>query len=204
MKKNLWLVALIVVAIIAIGGYFYPSVTERVTERIEQVVGAVSTLDGVDFPFVSINGNREYHYSQALNATSSVICSIKNPFNATSTLESYNISVTGQGAFQAAQLVDLATSTTQYGSSSPAFVRAATVNLFDTSISWQPRSATNTFYGVADTQAVANTLFFGQLERTSPFILGPSEYLNVRIATSSPASMSSYFTGACNGVIRKI
>src|SRR3990167_2000995 len=81
-KKNVW-IALVVVAIIAIGSYQFP----KVQQTVNQVLGAVSTLDGVDNPYVTVNGHKEWRGRVAMAATSSVICNFPNPFNATSTWE---------------------------------------------------------------------------------------------------------------------
>ena len=74
MNKNI-LIGIAVAIVIAIGGYQFPQV-QTVTQN---VLGAVPTLDGVDSPFVSINGARTYYYSQGITATSSVVCIINPP-----------------------------------------------------------------------------------------------------------------------------
>src|SRR3990167_10834232 len=80
-NKNIW-IAMVVVAIIALGSYQFP----KVQTQVQNVLGAVPTLDGVDNPSVSIGGNKQYYFSQTLTATSSFICSLKNPYNATSSI----------------------------------------------------------------------------------------------------------------------
>src|SRR3990167_3446608 len=136
-NKKVLGVALVAV-IIAIGGLFYPQVQTQVRE----VFGAVSTLDGVDSPFVSINGARSYYYSQGIAATSSVVCIIDPPI-ATSTLVSYRVNVRTNG-IGASQVVDISTTTATggYGSSTPAFAVAVPVGTGTFDFAWQPNSAT--------------------------------------------------------------
>ena len=52
-NKNIW-IAMVVVAIIALGSYQFP----KVQTQVQNVLGAVPTLDGVDNPSVSIGGNK--------------------------------------------------------------------------------------------------------------------------------------------------
>ena len=91
MNKKI-LIGVGVLVILALGMIF-----PRGNSVVNQIVGAVPTLDGVDNPFVSIGGLRYYYYEQQFTATSSVLCSIKNPLNATSTLLSYSAVATSNG-----------------------------------------------------------------------------------------------------------
>src|SRR3990167_9806157 len=136
-NKNVW-IGLVVVAIIAIGSYQFP----KVSQTVNQVLGAVPTLDGVDSPFVSVNGERSYHYSQGITATSSVVCIVDPPI-ATSTLVSYRVKVRTNG-IGAAQVVDISTTTAAggYGSSTPAIAVAVPVGAGTFDFAWQPNSAT--------------------------------------------------------------
>src|SRR3990167_10756863 len=85
MTKNLKIV-LSVAIVIAIGGsYMFP----RVQQTVQNVIGAVASLDGVDNPYVTVNGHREWRGRIPMMASSSVICDFDNGkiFNATSTVE---------------------------------------------------------------------------------------------------------------------
>lgn len=193
-NKNV-LVGLIVVLIIAIIGSFFPkgnTVVQRVTEQLGNVV----TLDGIDNPYTSINGFKEYRYSQGMNATSSVLCSIRNPYNASSTVASYSASVITAGGLGAvAQTLDLATSTSQYATTTTS---APLVQGFNTtagpwSFAWFPQATTTT-----------GTLYPGNRGLT-PIVLGPTDYLILRIATTSTSGVfGSYYTGSCSASIRKL
>ena len=157
--------------------------------------GAVPTLDGVDNPFVSIGGVKEYYYSQGMLATSSVVCSIKNPFNATSTLLTYGAIVTSNG-IAVTQRIDLSTSTSQYASSSPAFVKRFDTGTGQWSLQWTVGTTTNSeLIGMKH-----GNLTLG----SSDVILSPSDYLNLRISTSSPGSVASPWIGRCTGVIKRL
>lgn len=153
--------------------------------------GAVPTLDGVDNPFVKIGGVRTYNYNQPMAATSSVVCSIKNPLNATSTLLRYSAVATASG-LSAAQSFDLSTSTTQYASSTVAFVKAYSATTPQFSLLWFP--------DVAGSASVVGTNTNG----SNSVIIAPNEYVNLRIATSTPSAFTTYLTGTCSGIFAQL
>lgn len=157
-----------------------------------QPLGAVSTLDGVDNPYVSIGGTRQYFYRQNIAATSSTVCSVKNPFAATSTLLRYTMNVTTNG-IAAAQLVDVATSTTALATSSPAFIKALSVGAGKFSVIWLP-SATSS------DATIGNSAQTG----ASGVMIGPSEYVNVKIATSTAGTFATYYKGTCSAVFEAL
>jgi len=195
-----YIVALVVILIIATLGLVFPK-GNTVVNQVQQKLGATPTLDGVDNPFVSINGAKLYYYSQPLTASSSVVCSIKNPFNGPAILLSYGVSATGTPLTVGGignQVLDLATSTTAYGTSSPAFLKEAPITLtagqsFAT-LRWLP-------------QATSTARILGSNGTTglSDVIIGASEYLNLRISTTtSSGTFSTYYTGKCSGVFQKL
>jgi hypothetical protein len=106
-NKIIVAVALVVIAIIAIGGYSYPSVTETVVER---TVGAVVGPDTY-FPYVANNDVQEYSTRQGLNTATTTVCSIKSPA-ATSTLRVGAVTLTTSST--TASIVTLAKATTAY------------------------------------------------------------------------------------------
>lgn len=194
-NKKVW-VALVVVAIIAISGVSvtlgYPH-----SQTADRSLGSVPTLDGVDSPFMTINGVRTYNYSQPIAATSSVACSIKNPFNATSTLVRYGVNVTTNG-IGVAQTLEVSTSTTNNSptsTSSPAFVKAFPASAGQFSFVWNGNSATTSALTIGS-QPYSTGI--------SNDILGPSDYINFVISTSTPGTFSPYYKGNCTGVIQKL
>lgn len=193
MKNKTLIVALVAILVIAIGGYVYPQASQQIKETI---VGAVSTLDGVDNPFVSIGGGKYYYYFQPMTATSSTVCSIKNPFNATSTLVNYSIRVNANGL--GAQSLNLSTSSTAYASSSPYFIKEVAIGTGQRDVVWIGNATTT------------NTVLIGTAANNnvgiSDNIIGPSNYLNLGVATSTGSAgiFSSYLTGSCSGIIKKL
>lgn len=193
MKKTS-IVALVVIAAIALGGYFFPGVTTVVQEKL----GATSSLDRVDSPFVSINGYRNYYYSQGINATSSVPCSVK--VTATSTLVSYSV-FAKTNTFNAATF-DVSTSTSPfasggtYGSSSPAYVRAFTTpNALGFSLVWAGNGTTTSTKLIGTT--VSNNV------NVSDNIIFPGQYLNLTIATTSAGTFAAgYMAGTCSALLQ--
>lgn len=159
------------------------------------VLGAVPTLDSVDNSFVSIGGAKYYYYSQAIAATSSTVCSIRNPFNATATLSDYGASVTSVGGL-GAQRYDLATSSTAYGTSTPAFIKEFLSPNAAWTMAWSPATTTNTrLIGLEPTGTIGN----------SNVLIASGEYLNFKISTTSTSgTFATYLSGQCNGVLKKL
>lgn len=184
MNKKI-IVGLVVVLVIAIGGYFFPSVTNK-------IVGAVPTLDGVDFPFTKIGGLREYNYSQAIMATSSVICSTK--ITATSTLKAYTVLGLTNGL--GAQTFDVSTSSTAYGTSSPAYIRGYSTGATGFALVWGNGATTTNASLIGGT--VSNNV------GNSDNVIFPNQYVNVKIATSTAGTFGSYFTGRCSGKFQEL
>ncbi len=160
-------------------------------ETPNSIVGAVPTLDGVQFPFVNINGLRQMYYSQQSQASSSVVCSVLNPFGTTTALNSFKFRGTNR---MGAQIVDISTSTTVIGSSSPAFIKGAALPVGRFDIIWGGAGATTT-----------NTNVIGMsqsnLGATDVFIRN-NEYITVRIATGTPGTFANGYIqgGVCGGV----
>jgi len=203
--NKILVIGLVAVGIIAVSGVFFPQVTERIIERVETKLGAVSTLDGVDMPYVTIGGNKTYFYNQGMNASSSVVCSVKNPFQATSTLVNYSAGVTNNPLTGLKLYFDLATSTNQYQAgftTGTAFLYHAMIaDGTDGAFSWSPRFGTSTV-----NELFWNTSMSGgnMVSSTSPFIVGPNDYVTLRISTSTPGTFASYLTGSCSAIMQKL
>lgn len=186
-----YIVAMVVILVIAIIGLFFPK-GNTIVEQIART-GAISNLSAVDSPYVKIGGNERYYYSQTMVGTSSAVCQIKNPFNATSTLIGYSFQVTSNGL--GAQTIDVSTSTTAYGTSSPAYVKAYSAGSGQFSVVWG-RGATTTSVAL-----IGNT---GASQGFTHNVIGPNEYVNTKVATATPGTFSSYYTGTCRGVFEKL
>lgn len=174
-----------------------------------QSLGATATLDGVDNPYVSINGQKEFHFTQNFTATSSVICAVKNPYGATSTVDSFSARTTSALAGAAANIFSLSTTSITdvngrgYGSSSPALlldhsVVASSVNNF---ASWTPSNIASTSLLVTQNKLYVAV---GEASGENLVILGPNDWLTYRLASSAPSAFTTYAAGVCTGVIRKL
>ena len=190
-SKNLGVA--MVALIIAIGAYFFPT-GNTVVERVAEKLGAVSTLDGVDSPYVTIAGVSEAYVSRGINATSSILCSIPNPYQSTSTISRISVSILD--GILGANAYSVSTSTTQYGSSTPAIVLNHNVpsNSID-GMAWYPTGSTTVGALVPISSATGET----------NYILKPTEYLNVRLATTTDAGpLTDYYDGQCSVEFDKI
>ncbi len=168
---------------------------QTIVSKAEQTFGATPTLDGVDNPYTSIGGFRTYQSTKQITATSSVICSQLNPFNATSSIIAASLNIT-TGMSGATHAIYLSTSTSAYASSSPDLIDNATVAAgAQASFLWMPS---------ASTTANANLLPINGSNGNQTLLLKAGEYLTWRIATSSASVFSSYYQGTCSAVIRKL
>lgn len=186
-------VGLIVVAIIAIIGNFLPT-GKTVVERVTEQLGATPTLDGVDTPYTSIGGVEVNYANVNLVATSSTICSIPVPENATSTLLYWRVNITD--GILGANSMSLSTSTNTYATSAAFFILDRSVaSEVGGSFSWQPyASTTNSRLVTATSQSTGE----------SPFILLPGERLNLRLATTTAAgALADYYDGTCQAAFLK-
>lgn len=187
MNTKTSIVALVAILVIAIGGYQFPQV-KSVTDR---VVGAVATLDGVDNPVIRINGLKQTWYSQPIMATSSAICATPE-ITATSTLRSFKVLGLTNGL--GAQFFDVSTSTTAYGSSSPAYVKTYSTGATGFAMVWNGATTTNA-------NIIGNT--WNGTGQSDNIIL-PGQRITARIATGTPGTFSSYMTGRCSAVIEEL
>lgn len=160
--------------------------------------GAVPTLDGVDNPFVTIGGYPTFERKIPMSATSSVVCTIKNPFNATSTLVRFGASITtgilGTNAFS----LSTTTGLNGFGSSTPSLMRDHSVgsNTVD-AVAWYPSSSTSTPVNVLSLLSGATGESFD--------LIAPNEWVVYRIATTTSAgALATYYTGSCDYLFQKI
>ncbi len=192
MNKNIK-ITMVVILVIATLGLFFPKGKTAVQTITERVVGAVSTLDGVDSPYTQIGGV-EINYGQSpIIATSSTICSIPVPENATSTVLSWKVNILS--GITGAVNMSLSTGTNAYATSSAFFILDRTVaSGVGDSFSWQPFASTTGARMVVGNQATGE----------SPYFMRPGEYLNLRLSTSTSAgALGAYYTGTCSAVFLK-
>lgn len=163
---------------------------------IEQKPVNVGALSGPDIPYnyLSVGGVQTYSLRSEFTATSSVPWSLENPAAATTSIESVSCRMTATG-LSGAQAFYVGTSSTRYGSSTPSLMANVTV------------ASGGTFAklfvpGGNATTTRADTLWLSNVDGSSNAILGPSEYLTLRIATGTAGTFSSYWTGSCSAVLR--
>lgn len=197
MSKNTKFLTVAILVIAIAGSYYFP----KVQQTVNQVLGAVPTLDGVDNPFITIANMREYRQTIPMMATSSDICSMQNPFGATSTVSSISAISTNVGIAEANNLYIATTSSAS---------RYATSSVY----TWNNPFAMGTgqwrydFVGNAATStdmAVGANVLEGQnSDGSSNYVVGPTDYVNFMIASSTPGSFATYDAGFCSYVWRKI
>lgn len=194
MNETKWKVAVIVVAIIALLGNFFPF--GKVIEKVitENPVGGVSTLDNVDNPYVNIAGVQSAYISQGLAATSSTICSIKNPYSGTSTVLALSLNITS--GILGANSISVSTSTDGYATSTQFFVLDHSVASAATdSFGWRGSPGTTTNVRLIPTSATGETRA----------LVGPNERVNYRLATTTGAgALAAYYQGQCSVVFEKL
>jgi hypothetical protein len=177
MKK---IVIALVTAVIAVVGTIILGPTKTVERPTP--VGAVSSLDGVDNAYVSIAGNKSHNFSIGIAATSSIVCSVKNPYTGTSTLTNFRMGVISVGGL-GAQVFDLSTSTSFYGSGA---TYGSSTSPFLTNVKAPASAYAIVYYPTSSASG------------NSPQV-GPGQYVNVRIATATPTAFTTYYSGTCSG-----
>lgn len=201
-KKVLGGGVLLLALVILVLGVIFPRPVEITVDMIQEAIQKFGAIPGneVSGNYFTVGGVERYFESQK-NATSSVLCSFKNPFpNATTTIERVTVKTTS--TFGAANTYDIATSTTAYGTSTPSLVygKSIAANEFEQA-SWFPKF-------VASTTASLNTEYTNILfdEATNGgqtnFFLTGTQYLNVKVASSTPGTDTVNAT--CNFEGRKL
>lgn len=196
MKQYLPHIIVLVAAVILSAVFARP--VQNVTN---QVLGATATLDGVDNAYVRINGQSEWHGRIPMTATSSVVCSFPNPYNATSTVR-FPITASVTNNPIGSQSLYISTSTTNAASSTVAWSNAIAVGTSPSGFAFNGNMATGTsLVGTNDANILPGVSATGG---TSNYVIGPTERLNIKIATSTAGVFSSYLSGACSAVIQKL
>lgn len=156
-------------------------------------VGALASPD-IPSPYLQWGGVVQFSQGAPLLATSSVICYWQAP--ATSTVDMLGLVVTANSP-AAAQQIDISTSSSMFGSSSPAFIRAAAIGTAPTAaapntIAWTAGLPTSTpMTGIL-------ALGYGSTTGASPYIINTGEFVTWRIATAAPSGVASAgLSGKC-------
>ncbi len=195
MKNYLVSAAISLVIVLAGLAFYHPTPVVQQTDNQPQPYGAVSTLNNVESPLVGINGFKTYYVTTSIAATSSVLCSAKNPFNATSTLAMVTAIVTN-APFGTAVTADVSTSSTAFGSSTPAFVYGHTIANAPGSFIVFPSNATSSL--LTTWGAISGN------DGSQGWILSPSNTVTVRVATSTAGTLATNPTGTCHFVFESL
>lgn len=195
MKKSSKFLTVAIVVIIAI--VMILSLLRKDSPQV--IIGATSTLDGVDFPTISIGGKKSAQKAVTMIATSSALCSV-GPSDVglgTSTARfSFNMSTS---SIAKSEYVSLSTSTTRYGSSSIAWLHV-TVPAYGSQFggAFLPNTATGTNSAAGGTTGDTSLLPGLTASGTSNYIVLPSEKLNLRIGTATPGTFATFPQGVCS------
>ena len=196
-KKTLG-IALIAIVIIAIAGLFFP----KGDAVVQKIIVAVSSLDGIDNPYVSINGNKSFYFSSSLQATSSFVCALQNPYRATTSIVALSAEATNRtGGIAQANALYISTSTTAFGTSSPALVQAFAMGTGQWTLEFQKNTATTSTAASSGWGVHADLLPGMTTTGASNYILGPSEWITWKYATTTGGTYVTYDTGTCSAIL---
>lgn len=173
---------------------------------VDTVFGAVSSLDGVDSPFINIAGSKAFWGSRSMYASSTNFCVIKNPLGVPVVIDkvSFNVQTNRLGAVG----FDMSTSTDGFATSSVILARG-TLPAQGTAYqyAWTGKTSSTTVSSPLALPAgqsilAENTAYDGGSTR---FVLGASEYLNFKFATTSGGGATvtaGYNVGTCSFLFR--
>lgn len=202
----------IVITAVVVGGLAIGLVSVAKTSNISLNSSPnVSTPSGEGQRFGSLTGpiiysdylvvggvKTSYRWAE-FTATSSSICKLQAPTNATSTVTSIAVKV-NTILIPSVPVLDVSTSSATsggYGSSTPAFIASATPAT-TTPLYWvAPGNASTTvkLWGITP-----NSLGNGSVD----FVVAPSEWITVKLATTTPGTFAAgYLTGVCSAVFRE-
>lgn len=142
------------------------------------------------------NGVCQGFTSSPLTATSSTICAQQNPMGATSTVQSVAVDITGNG-IAGVQKYDISTSSNQFGNgtSTPAFIKNDSLStLAYQTVSWTANGTTT------GTSLIGSNPVTGE----NDIIVGPNEWVVMKVATGTPGTFASYYTGTCSTIWRAL
>lgn len=173
---------------------------QKAKEIATNTLGAIPGTS-VDGNYFSIGGVEYYHYKTAIIASSTVPCYVKpNPFGAATTsieMASMQVNTNGLGAFA----IDLSTTTSAGGwaTTSPALARSFAFAAAPVRPFIYQQATTTTLLTIGRSVGSIND----DGAATNVFVK-PGEGLTFRVATGTPGTFTSYATGVCEVVLRKL
>ncbi len=171
-----------------------------------QTLGAISTLDGVDYPYTTIGGVKTALLKQAIAATSTKLCRFKNPY-ATSTVLSATMNITS--GILGANQISLSTTTgaqAGYATGTTYLIYQHTIATgARDQINWIPgtvATSTGGNGGVNNTSLSLNSTTTGEVTNT---ILNPGEWLSWGLASTTAGVVNvNYYQGLCTMTVREL
>ena len=171
---------------------------------VDYVLGAVSTLDGVDSPYINIAGLKGFWGTRSLVASSSNICVLKNPLGVPAVIEEISLNVVTNRTQGVS--FDISTSTDGFATSSVILARGALAAAATSQYAWTPKSGTTTAATSIPLVGGGNLLLENSAQDlgSTRFVLGSNEFLNVRLSTTTggAAPLAAYSVGTCGYVLR--
>lgn len=198
MNKSNIILGVLVVGLLSLTGYV--ATIDSGTTVIEKITdGKLGAIVDIPSQYLNWGGLVTYNFKVPTTATSAMICSVKNPANATTSIDHLSLFVTSNG-IAGTQKISISTSTNVHASTT----KNALVSQFRPPASkgfqilWTPRSIS------ANTAVTGeNTLYWSYDATTSPFFLAPNEYINFGVSTGTPGLYSTgYYTGYCSGSLK--
>lgn len=200
--KNLGVSVVVSVVVVIVGLYFFGgSTVERVIEK--ENLGAIpgSSIEG---KYLTVGGvNMAYITSAFPGNASTTLCTMKNPFSKDAQLVSFSVKISSSTNATAAK-ASVSTSTNAFlsATTSPTIVFEKVIPIRQTSYSfnWVPRLATGS-------STTATSKLFQEQEVVlrngeSPFFLRSTEYVGIKVATSTPGK--EYQRGTCRAIFQEI
>lgn len=197
-NKNVIIGAVAILAIIFGIAYLKQTTVNVAVGNSPQSYGATPG-NSVDGKYFSIGGQQFYRTSFPVTATSSVLCSVQNPFpNATTTVLANGTGINVTAGILGANTFDVSTSSTAYASSTPAFSRGVSVPSSGTvTYPFNPRYGTTTATTVFQNGGDDGIWQIADVvSPTYPYVLTGTQYLTWRVATATPGTGT--FQGTCS------
>lgn len=197
--KNI--IGFVVLGLIIVGaGYLNKPVVNVQVEPATQSTPSYGGTSPIILSDYLIVGGVKTSYRQAeYTATSSSVCKLQAPTNATSTLLTITAK-TDKILIPSVPVLYISTSSATsvgYGSSTPSFIAAATVAT-TTPLFWVAPGIATTTGNVWGT--TPNNLGDGRTD----FVLAPSEWITFRLATTTPGTFAAgYLEGSCSAEFRE-
>lgn len=202
MNKQVKVGLLVVLALLGglgLASLFAPEKTKEVIrEVIREPLGALPGPD-ISSEFWSAGALKRYSQEIPINTgTSSVLCAFENNFSGTSTIAHVGVDITRGVTGANTIYISTTTALFPYGSSTPNLIADFRIPSGKTArIAWNPNTATTTNAAGNPASAPPDVLAGISISGASNYLIGPGEWLTVRVATGTPGTFATGFAGTC-------